>query len=245
MFFKKKDQDQEIEEKETTALKPLVSNGPKAVTVTVSPVKVAPVAVSPASTAVASAPVAPATENPPSLAAASRENQADIIAERFGKIRSALGPGTVIQGKLSFDTPVSIDGKLSGEVYSTKALIVGKQGVIDAKLLEVATLVVLGTVKGSIKASEGIELIKGGKIIGDITTPRLLIEEGAMLDGSCAMPETVTMTSVLQPKQSENKPLDNKLPQKGKTDTPAKQDGTKPDSSKPENGAGVVLHVSN
>ena len=58
-----------------------------------------------------------------------------MVIERFGpSLRSALGPGTVIRGKLSFDTPVRIDGKLSGEITSTSAVIVGPQGVLDAKI---------------------------------------------------------------------------------------------------------------
>jgi cytoskeletal protein CcmA (bactofilin family) len=108
----------------------------------------------------------------------------DRIAERYGKLRSALGSGTVIQGKLSFDTTVRIDGKLSGEIFSSKALIVGTSGTIDAQI-QVASLVVMGTVKGKVKASERIELLAGGKIEGEISSPIFIMEEGAQLVGGC------------------------------------------------------------
>lgn len=108
------------------------------------------------------------------------------LEDRFGKVRSALGVGTVIQGKLSFDTPVSIDGKLSGEIFSSKELIVGKSGEIDAEV-DVACLVIRGQVKGKIRASERIEIWSGGNLEGDIQTPSLIIEEGARFNGACSM----------------------------------------------------------
>lgn len=110
----------------------------------------------------------------------------DVIARRFGKPRSALGPGTVIQGKLSFDTVVIIDGKLGGEVYSSETLIVGKHGSINAQV-RVKHLVVAGVVSGNITAAESIELLRGGRIDGDFTAKRLIIEEGAVFNGSCRM----------------------------------------------------------
>jgi cytoskeletal protein CcmA (bactofilin family) len=107
-----------------------------------------------------------------------------LVAE--DRVRSALGPGTVIQGKLSFDAPVSIDGKLSGEISSSKTLIVGKSGIIDAQV-EVATLIIRGTVKGTIKATERIEIRDGGQLIGDIITPSLIMDDGCIFNGTCHM----------------------------------------------------------
>jgi cytoskeletal protein CcmA (bactofilin family) len=114
------------------------------------------------------------------------QESSDPANERYSKLRSALGAGTVIQGKLSFDTPVRIDGKLSGEVFSSKALIVGETGSIDADV-SVASLVVMGHVSGNIKATESIELMKGGSLEGDIESPSLLMEEGARFNGNCSM----------------------------------------------------------
>lgn len=113
-------------------------------------------------------------------------NIEEMLLSRFGKTRSALGAGTVIQGKLSFDTPVRIDGKLSGELYSSRALIVGPTGQIDAQL-EVQTLIVLGSLKGVVRASERIEILGGGVLEGEITTPVLVIQDGCKFSGGCKM----------------------------------------------------------
>jgi len=100
--------------------------------------------------------------------------------------RSALGSGTVIQGKLRFDCLVQIDGTLSGELFSTEQVIVGPTGMIDAQV-EVRSIVVYGTVKGSIKALERVELLSGGRIDGEIQCPALSIETGSIFNGSSKM----------------------------------------------------------
>lgn len=112
----------------------------------------------------------------------------------YGKVRSALGPGTIIQGKLSFDTIVSIDGKLGGEIFSSKALLVGKSGIVDATI-DVQVLVVKGVVRGTIRASERIELREGGQIFGEVITPILVMDEGCQFNGTCTMGEAIKASS--------------------------------------------------
>lgn len=108
------------------------------------------------------------------------------LVERFGKTQSALGHGTVVQGKLSFETSVRMDGKLSGEIVSTRAVIVGRTGDIEAEV-EVATLIVIGKVRGNVRATERVEILAGGEVQGSVTTPVLLVEEGSVLNGTCTM----------------------------------------------------------
>ncbi len=107
--------------------------------------------------------------------------------EVYGKVKSMFGPGTSIQGKLSFETSVRIDGSLSGEVTSTQALLVGKSGRIEAAI-DTRVLAVEGVVKGPVSAKEKIEIFPGGAIEGDINCPILIIHEGSSFDGKCSMP---------------------------------------------------------
>ncbi|RIL10419.1 MAG: hypothetical protein DCC75_04380 [Proteobacteria bacterium] len=110
----------------------------------------------------------------------------DAINQRFGKIRSALGPGTIIQGKLSFDTAVRIDGKLSGEIFSSKTLILGPTAQVSADI-EAAVLVVMGKYEGSVKAAERVELWSGADFSGNVRCPVLAVQEGARFNAACAM----------------------------------------------------------
>jgi cytoskeletal protein CcmA (bactofilin family) len=108
------------------------------------------------------------------------------LEKKYGTVRSALGAGTVIQGKLSFDTPVRIDGSLIGEIFSSSVLIIGPQGSVSADI-NVETLVVLGSVSGEIKARKQLEVFASGEVVGNIITPSLTVEDGAYFDGTCSM----------------------------------------------------------
>lgn len=146
-------------------------------------------------------------------------NPEDVITERFGgKLRSVLGPGTVIQGKLSFDTPVRIDGKLGGEVFSTKALIVGPTGVVDARL-EVASLIVMGKVNGSVKATEKIEVFAGGVLSADIQTASLVIDNG-IFNGVCKMESSSRIANVEERTNPRQKDGDRKVSEKSDSSNP-------------------------
>lgn len=108
------------------------------------------------------------------------------LLRRFGRVRSALSPGTIIQGKLSFDSPVRIDGKLSGEVFSSQILLIGTSGLVDAGI-EADTVVVLGKLKGSLKAKTRVEIFPGAEVDASIVTPVLVVHEGAFVQGRCTM----------------------------------------------------------
>ena len=104
-------------------------------------------------------------------------------------VRSALSKGTIIQGKLSFDTPVSIDGKLSGELFSSETVIIGKSGIVDAQI-NVRSLVVYGKVTGNIKATEKTLILNGAEINGTLQTASLSVEQGAVLNCKFKMEST-------------------------------------------------------
>ena len=112
---------------------------------------------------------------------------AEDLQNRFGKnIKSALGPGTVIEGKFSFDSPVCIDGTLSGDIKSSSVLIVGEEATVTGSI-EVGSLIVLGTVNGAVEAEELIEVRNGGILEADIQTKRICMEDGAWFSGRCTM----------------------------------------------------------
>ena len=109
----------------------------------------------------------------------------DDIKRRFGtNVRSALGPGTIIEGTFSFDSPVCIEGTLIGEVRSNSVLIVGAQAMVNAKV-KVGSLIVLGTVKGDVESEELVEIKAGGSLEGDVISERFAIEDGGWFQGRC------------------------------------------------------------
>ena len=115
--------------------------------------------------------------------------ESETIAREIkdGSLSGFVGSGTVITGEASFKSMLRVDGRFSGRISSAGgALIVGAGGQVDANI-EVAVATIHGVVNGDIIASERIELGRAAKLNGNIQTPSLMIEQGAIFEGSCKM----------------------------------------------------------
>lgn len=102
---------------------------------------------------------------------------------QISEVRSALGPGTLIEGKFTFDSPVKIDGTIRGEVHSSSLLIIGEDGVVEG-LMTVGSLVVLGQAKGTIVVEDKVQIGAHGHVQGDIEGGLLAIELGGVFLGT-------------------------------------------------------------
>lgn len=113
------------------------------------------------------------------------ESMARDIKE--GRLSGFVGHGTVLTGETNFQAMLRVDGVLQGTVSSDAGtLIVGTNGQVDANVA-VASAMVNGTVNGDIVATEKLHLGRTAKVVGNVQTPRIIIEEGAVLEGSCSM----------------------------------------------------------
>jgi cytoskeletal protein CcmA (bactofilin family) len=109
-----------------------------------------------------------------------------------GLLSGFVGNGTALTGEASFKGMLRVDGHLSGKVNSEGGtLIVGNNGQVDADI-EVAIATIHGTVNGDIVASQRLELGRAAKVTGNIQTPSLVIEQGAVFEGSCRMVQLKT-----------------------------------------------------
>lgn len=97
-----------------------------------------------------------------------------------------LGEDALFKGELSFKGTLCIDGKFTGQIKTCDMLIVSETGDIDADI-EAGIVVCKGRVKGNILASQKIEMHSKSRVIGDVKTPSINIEIGAILDGKCDM----------------------------------------------------------
>ena len=104
-----------------------------------------------------------------------------------GTLTGFVGNGTTLTGEASFKGMLRVDGGLSGRVSSADGtLIVSANGRVDANV-EVAVAQIHGTVNGDITATKRIEMGRVAKVTGNIQTPALVIEQGALFEGSCRM----------------------------------------------------------
>ncbi|HEU0252565.1 MAG TPA: polymer-forming cytoskeletal protein [Pyrinomonadaceae bacterium] len=130
----------------------------------------------------------PATETaPPQARGAMTESETLARDIKEGTLSGFVGGGTVVTGEANFKAMMRVDGHLSGRVSSTSGtLIVGNNGKVDANI-EVAVAVIHGTINGDIIATQRLELGRSAKVNGNIQTPSLIIEQGAIFEGSCKM----------------------------------------------------------
>lgn len=103
-----------------------------------------------------------------------------------GDLNGFLDAGSFIEGSLHFEDTFRLDGRLRGSIVSRGDLVVGEHGEIDAQI-EVGRIFVSGTVRGTVKALQRVEVAAGGKLLADLQTPSLIVEDGAILQGHCNM----------------------------------------------------------
>jgi cytoskeletal protein CcmA (bactofilin family) len=104
-----------------------------------------------------------------------------------GRLSGFVGHGTTLTGETEFHAMLRVDGHLIGTVTSEAGtLIIGTNGQVDANI-HVAAAMINGTVNGDVVASEKLQLGRTARVMGNIHSPRLIVEEGAILEGSCSM----------------------------------------------------------
>jgi cytoskeletal protein CcmA (bactofilin family) len=79
-----------------------------------------------------------------------------------------------------------VDGRVDGSIVDAKTVTVGKSGKVKGDI-SCELCYVRGEVKGNIVALEQVEALSGSRIDGDIRAPRVMLEEGAVFNGNCAM----------------------------------------------------------
>jgi len=94
-----------------------------------------------------------------------------------------LGPSVKVKGEISGNEDLRVDGKVEGPIsLGDSRLTVGSSGEVTADLAA-REIVVYGKVDGNLHASERIEIKKDASVIGDLTTRRIVIEDGACFKG--------------------------------------------------------------
>lgn len=91
-----------------------------------------------------------------------------------------------VEGVLSGSGDLLIEGQVSGEINGTATVSIAEGGHVDATV-HGRTVVVAGRVRGDISATDKIELTPSADVAGNITSPRILIREGATFEGQVFM----------------------------------------------------------
>ena len=97
-----------------------------------------------------------------------------------------IGDVTKFTGEVRFKTMLRIDGHFSGRVSSSDGTLIVSDGAqLTEAIIEVAIAKINGTVEGDIRATKELVLGCTAKVSGEVTSPELTVEEGAILNANC------------------------------------------------------------
>lgn len=102
-------------------------------------------------------------------------------------ISTLLGRDTKIEGTLTFQETIRIDGVVKGKLISSKGtVIVGEKAIIDADV-RVGVAIIRGKITGKVEAGQRIEIYAPAQVNGDISAPTITIDSGVIFNGQCQM----------------------------------------------------------
>jgi cytoskeletal protein CcmA (bactofilin family) len=100
--------------------------------------------------------------------------------------RSVIGKTLFINGEITSDEEVLIEGKIEGTIRSNHRVIVGTSGNVNADI-DAKEVIIKGAVKGNVSCSHKIEIVPDGRLTGNITSDKVVLAEGAIFKGHIDM----------------------------------------------------------
>jgi len=127
-------------------------------------------------------PPAPAAPPPPAAPSAPRS-----FFGRGEDEMANIGKSITIKGDLTGNEDIVIEGTVEGKVdFPSNQLTIGANGTAKAEI-KAKAIVVIGKVSGNVQGTERVEIQATGVVEGDVSAPRLVVAEGAVLNGSIHM----------------------------------------------------------
>ena len=97
-----------------------------------------------------------------------------------------IGSNITIEGDISGNDPLIIEGIVRGTVNVKSVVTVTQDGHIEADV-DSQSIEIAGTVEGNVTAADKIDIKAGGRLVGDVKAPRVLIADGAAFKGNINM----------------------------------------------------------
>lgn len=109
------------------------------------------------------------------------------LAKVGGEIANNLvGENSYFTGKFHINGSLRIDGRFEGRFLHADQLYIGQNGKIKTNI-EAVSVIVEGMVIGNISATSRVMLMPTARVLGDIKTPELIIQNGVILEGRCTI----------------------------------------------------------
>jgi len=123
---------------------------------------------------------------------------------------SMIGKSIVIKGEIVASDPVYIYGSVEGSINApAHRVTIGKEGRVKADI-RAREVVIMGEVCGNLDGRERVEIRSDGSLMGDLSTSRIYIEEGAVLSGTIDVHKPTKKEKAEAQEQEEEAELDRK-----------------------------------
>lgn len=113
-------------------------------------------------------------------------------------ILNMIGAGTNIKGDIESNGIVRVDGSIEGKITSQSKVAIGETGKVIGDIIA-QNADISGEVRGTVNVKEILYLKSSARIIGDITTNKIVIEAGAEFNGACKMKSSIDINRVFKP----------------------------------------------
>ena len=118
---------------------------------------------------------------------------------------ACLGSTIMVKGQITSDEDLQIDGKVEGNIsLRGHRLTVGRTAQLNSEI-DAREVIVYGNASGNLRARDRVEIKKDGQVIGDITTTRISIEDGAYFKGRIEIERA--QSSIQASKETEESPV--------------------------------------
>jgi cytoskeletal protein CcmA (bactofilin family) len=98
--------------------------------------------------------------------------------------QATIGRSVVIKGEVSGAESLYVDGRIEGTVnFADSRVTIGRNGVVVANI-SAKEVVIMGAVTGNIQCTDRLDIRSEGSLAGDVVTPRICVEDGAVLKGT-------------------------------------------------------------
>lgn len=103
-----------------------------------------------------------------------------------GSNLNSLAAGTRIEGTIHAENDIRVDGTITGKLYCSAKVIVGPTGKIDGDI-QCQNAVIEGQFEGNLQVIDELQIMQKAKVSGDLTAGRLVVQPGAVINGSFDM----------------------------------------------------------
>jgi cytoskeletal protein CcmA (bactofilin family) len=102
------------------------------------------------------------------------------------EVNSSIGDNSVFEGRFAVNGNLRIDGTFDGKVLHVDQLEIGPKARVKTEVYA-TSVIVKGIVMGNITAVKRVLLLSTARVLGDIKTPELIIQDGVILEGKCTI----------------------------------------------------------